>query len=91
MDRLGETVKSVVCEGITLQANAAQLLADTAQRNSQPKAQYPRTLKVAFLTFLPIRTAAIKASIHSTEAVSCHASSRNTTSISDAPAALSTR
>ena len=49
------------------------------------------TLRVAFLTFLPIRTAAIKASIDSTEAVSCHASSRSTMSISGAPVALFTR
>jgi autotransporter translocation and assembly factor TamB len=52
------------------------------QRNSQLRGAYPRTLVIAVLTFLPIRTALIKASIYSTEAVSCHASSRNTTSTS---------
>ncbi len=43
-----------------------------AERNSQQVVAAQRRLIVAFLTFLPHRTAAIKASSHSTEAVAPH-------------------
>lgn len=51
-----------------------------AERISERCGLYPRTLIRAFLTFLPIRTAAIKASSYSTEAVPCNAPSLSTTS-----------